>query len=230
MADVTRQACIVGIGETAYTRWGGMSDRGEWSLACEAVINAAADADLDIEQLDGVASFSNDSSLPWLMQQALGLPRLGFNSMVWGGGGAGTCGAIVHAVAAVETGQANYVAVFRSLCQSEGHRYGQAGGYNELPHLSFMQPFGMFSPPIMIAPMVQRYMYEFGAKPEHLGEIALTCRQRPPQSPSGHGRTSADDGRLFNVADYCRTPPAVRLLPGKRRGVCADCDNVGAGA
>ncbi len=131
---------------------------------------------LDIEQIDGLASFSNDTSVPWLMQQALGLPRRGFTSMVWGGGSSGTCGAIAYAVAAVESGQAEYVGVFRPLCQDEGHRYGQLGGYNELPHLSFMVPFGMFSQPIMIAPLVQRYIHEFGAQPEHFGEVALVCR------------------------------------------------------
>jgi hypothetical protein len=40
MTDLARQACIVGIGETRYTKWGQMADRGEWSLACEAVLNA----------------------------------------------------------------------------------------------------------------------------------------------------------------------------------------------
>ena len=183
MSNPAQTACIVGVGETPYTRWGQMSDRGEWSLACEAVTNATADAGLTLEQIDGLASFSNDTSLPWLMQQALGLPQLGFNSMVWGGGGSGTCGAIAHAASAVETGQAKYVAVCRSLCQGEGHRYGQAGSFNELPHLSFMQPFGMFSPPIMIAPMVQRYMHECGAKPEHLGEVALVCRDNASRNP-----------------------------------------------
>lgn len=182
-SSTTNQACIVGVGETAYTRWGRMSQRGEWGLACEAVINAVADVGLAIEQIDGLASFSNDTSVPWLMQQALGLPRLGFTSMVWGGGGSGTCGAIAHAAAAVEAGQAEYVAVFRSLCQGEGHRYGQLGGYNELPHLSFMVPFGMFSPPIMIAPLVQRYIHECGALPEHFGEVALVCRDNAHRNP-----------------------------------------------
>ncbi len=112
MNSATTQACIVGVGETAYTRWGQMSDRGEWQLACEAVINAVTDAGLDIDQIDGLASFSNDTSLPWLMQQALGLPRLGFTSMVWGGGGTGTCGAIAHAAAAVESGQGHLCRCF----------------------------------------------------------------------------------------------------------------------
>ena len=132
-SSMTNQACIVGVGETEYTRWGWMSERGEWGLACEAVINAVADAGLAIEQIDGLASFSNDPSVPWLMQQALGLPRLGLTSMVLGGGGSGTCGAFAHAVAAVESGQAEYVAVFRSLCQGEGHRYGQLGAITNCP-------------------------------------------------------------------------------------------------
>lgn len=198
MTDAAQRACIVGVGETRYTKWGHMADRGEWSLACEAVLSAVKDAGLDIDQIDGVASYSNDSSVPWLMQQGLGLPHLGFTSMVWGGGGSGACGAIAHAAAAVESGQAHYVAVFRSLCQGEGHRYGQAGGYNELPHLNFMTPFGMFSPPLMIAPLVQRYIHEFGAKPEHFGEIALTCRanaHRNPRAVMG-GRPLTMDGYL----------------------------------
>lgn len=82
MGNTAQIACIVGVGETTYTRWGQLSDRGEWSLACEAVTHATADAGLTLEQIDGLASFSNDSSLPWLMQQALGLPQLGFNSLV----------------------------------------------------------------------------------------------------------------------------------------------------
>src|SRR5499426_536372 len=161
MAEVTRQACIVGIGESLYTRWGGRGDRGEWSLACEAVLKATADAGLEIEQIDGLASFSDDTTVPWLMQHALGLPHLGFTSLVWGGGGSGACGAVAHAAAAVESGQAQFVAVFRSLCQGPGHRYGQAGGFKGLPHLNFLAPFGMFSPPIMVAPLVQRYIHEF---------------------------------------------------------------------
>ncbi len=197
MANAMRQACIVGIGETPYTRWGGMGDRGEWSLACEAVLNAVADAGLEIDQIDGLASFSDDATVPWLMQHALGLPRLGFTSLVWGGGGSGACGAVAHAAAAVEAGQAQFVAVFRSLCQGPGHRYGQAGGFRGLPHLNFVAPFGMFSPPIMIAPLVQRYIHEFNAKPEHFGEVALVCRDNAQRNPRAVMR-----GRPLTMEDY----------------------------
>ena len=197
MVNTAQRACIVGIGETQYTKWGRMGDRGEWSLACEAVLHAAADAGVAITNIDGLASFSNDSNVPWLLQHALGLPDLRFTSMVWGGGGSGACGAIAHAASAVESGHAHYVVVFRSLCQGPGHRYGQAGGYNELPHLNFMAPFGMFSPPIMIAPLVQRYIHEFGAKTEHFGEVALVCRDNAQRNPRAVMR-----GRPLTMDDY----------------------------
>ncbi len=56
MSDATRQACIVGVGETQYTKWGQLAHRGEWSLACEAVLHAVSDAGLAVEQIDGLAS------------------------------------------------------------------------------------------------------------------------------------------------------------------------------
>ena len=90
------RACIVGIGETVYTARGGIQDRGELALACEAVLKAAADAGLPPSSIDGLVSFANDSSVPWLMQESLGLPALRFGSMVWGGGGGGCYAAIAH--------------------------------------------------------------------------------------------------------------------------------------
>ena len=64
MADAARRACIVGVGKTRYTKWGQMAGRGEWSLACEAMLNAVKDAGLEIDQIDGLASYSNDTSVP----------------------------------------------------------------------------------------------------------------------------------------------------------------------
>ena len=87
-----------------------------------------------------MASFSNDDCSPWLMQQALGIERLRFASMVWGGGGAGACGALAHAQAAVESGQADTVLVSRSIVQRPGQRYGEAGGFAEIPQIDLMAP------------------------------------------------------------------------------------------
>ncbi len=178
-----KHSCIVGIGETRYSRRGEQAIRGEWALACEAVTRACADAGLSPHELDGLCSFSGDASLPWMMQSALGMRQVRFASMVWGGGGTGACGALAHAVAAIQSGQANYVAVFRSMVQREDQRYGAAGGFAEMPEMGLIAPFGMLSPPLMIAPVAQRYVHDFGLKDGDFAEVALTCRAHAQRNP-----------------------------------------------
>ena len=34
------RVCIAGVGETEYRRWGGITDRSEFRLACEAILEA----------------------------------------------------------------------------------------------------------------------------------------------------------------------------------------------
>ena len=181
MALPGQQAAIVGIGETEYRRWGGIADRSELQLACEAIKAACDDAGIDVDEVDGMCSYGGDRNEPSFIQDALGMAGLRFTSMVWGGGGAGSCGAMFHAATAVESGAASNVIVLRSLCQGQGRRYGKftpgRTGNN------FLAPFGMFSPPIMLAPLVQRYMHEFSIRQEHLGEVVLTCRDNASRNP-----------------------------------------------
>lgn len=187
MSKATR-AHIVGIGETDYTRWGGIADRSEFQLACEAIVTAAADAGLAPSEIDGFASYSDDSSGPSLLMVALGIDQLRHTSMVWGGGGGGSCGALANAVAAVESGQARTVAVFRGLCQGQSYRFGQYHPWT--PHASFTAPFGLFAPPQMAALITRRHMHEYGTTSEQLGEVALACRDNAGRNPRAvmHGR------------------------------------------
>lgn len=180
MPEPFKRAVIAGIGETTYWRWG-KADRSELQLACEAILKAAADAGLPPEAIDGLASYAGDRNEPMRIQDALGLDAVRFGSMVWGGGGTGSCGAILHAAIAVETGVANSVVVFRSLCQGQHHRYGQFD--RNWPNANFLAPYGMLSPPMMIAPTVQRYMHDFGIKQEHMGRIAIAARDNATRNP-----------------------------------------------
>ena len=104
-------ACIVGIGESEYTRWGGITDRSEFQLTVGAILAAVRDAGLQPEDVDGLASYSYDANDAPLMQVALGVPQLHWASRVWGGGGGGSMGALAQACAAVESGQADTVVV-----------------------------------------------------------------------------------------------------------------------
>jgi acetyl-CoA acetyltransferase len=211
MTPPAQRACIVGIGQTDYRRWGGIQDRSQFQLACEAALAAAADAGLPHRRIDGFTSYSNDTSEPALMQVALGLPELRYAAMVWGGGGGGSCGAVAQAVAAVESGQADYVVAFRALAQGQGHRFGLHRGGRV--HGSFTAPFGLLAPGAMIAPLVRRHMHDHGTLPEHLAEVAITCRDNANRNPRAvmHGRpldlATYYAGRMiadpFRLYDYC---------------------------
>lgn len=178
-----RRACIVGIGESQFTRRGVQADRGEWALACEAAVKAAADAGIDAHKIDGLCSFSSDGTLPWLMQQALGIEDVRYASIVWGGGGTGSCGALAHATAAVESGQAETVLVLRSIVQRPGGRYGEAGGFSEIPQFDLLAPFGMLMPASMLAPMIRRYIHDYGVTTEQIAQVALTFRANAQHNP-----------------------------------------------
>jgi len=48
-----RKAHIVGVGESAYARWGKIGDVTEHALALQAITRAVADAGLTIDDVDG---------------------------------------------------------------------------------------------------------------------------------------------------------------------------------
>ena len=84
-----RKACIVGVGETQYARWGKIGDVTEHALACQAIQRAVVDAGLSMKDVDGLASFAEDRNEATFLAAELGLPALRFANMVWlpGGGG-----------------------------------------------------------------------------------------------------------------------------------------------
>ena len=87
------RTCIVGIGQSEFTRWGGIADSSQFQITAEAILAALDDAGLTTADVDGFASFSNDTNDAPLMQVALGVPELRWSSMVWGGGGGGSVAA-----------------------------------------------------------------------------------------------------------------------------------------
>ena len=108
LASNPGRACsVVGIGQSEFTKWGGIQDRSQFQVTAEAILAALDDAGLDPSEVDGLTSFSNDANEGPLMQVALGMPRLRLSGMVWGGGGGGTCGSIDLACSAIAVGQAS---------------------------------------------------------------------------------------------------------------------------
>ncbi|MDX6284869.1 MAG: hypothetical protein QOG53_354 [Frankiales bacterium] len=192
------RACIAGVGETRYAKWGGITDTSEYALAVEAITRACADAGVDIHDVDGLCSFGDDRNAATFLAADLGLRELRWATMSWLPGGGGSCAAVASAALAVESGQADTVVVFRSLCQGQFGRFGQGPGGRRSterePHLrrarslieahaAYTMPFGMVNPPTAYAMVMQRHMHLYGTTSEQMGEVAVRFRDHAQRNP-----------------------------------------------
>lgn len=210
-AAVADKTAIVGIGATDYSKHGGIMDRTEFALCCEAIRLAADDAGIDVKEIDGFSSYASERHEPVLIQAALGIPELRHSNMVWGAGGGGCSGAVMNAALAVHAGICKHVVVYRSLCQGQYERFGQfrarpLGG-------SYMAPYGLMTPAQMVALTFRRHMHLYGTPAEALGHVAVTFREHAQRNPAAifYGKpldleTHANARRIadpFRLYDCC---------------------------
>lgn len=215
-----RAAYIAGIGQSEFTRHGGIMDRSQFQITAKAILDALADAGLTPSDVDGFASYSNDSNEAALMQVALGVPQVRWSSMVWGGGGGGSCGAIAQAAAAIEAGHAHTVVVYRGLCQGQFRRFGRFG--DGRTHGNFVHPYGLFAPAQMLALLVRRHMHLYpDIREEHLGMIAVNARANAQRNPAAvmHGRTMTLDD--YFASRYIAEPLRLFDCCLETDGACA---------
>ncbi|WP_232080688.1 thiolase C-terminal domain-containing protein [Variovorax sp. SRS16] len=174
---------IVGIGETTYYKHGQSPDS-EFKLALQAILNACGDAGMDPRKIDGFASYGDDRSEATRLAAALGLPRLRSATMQWGGGGGGCCAAVANGAAAIATGQADCVVVFRALAQGQHGRFGQSTAAGTISgERAYLVPYGVISPPQRFAMRAQRYMHEHGVRQEALRAVALASSYHAQANP-----------------------------------------------
>ncbi len=212
------RAHIVGVGESQYTRWGKIGDVTEHALACQAIQRAVADAGLSMDDVDGLASFAEDRNEAIFLAAELGLPALRFGNMVWMPGGGGGCAAISNAAMAVETGQAEVVVVYRSLCQGQFFRFGSAGMKPDAPadaepprlrqanslllaSMGFAMPYGLLMAAAAYALPTRRHMHLYGTTSEQLGAIAVTFREHASRNPR-----AVMGGRPMTLEDHQASP------------------------
>ena len=191
-----RSACIVGVGETAYTKRGGATES-EYRLALHAILAAVADAGIEPAAIDGLAPFSDERSGPWTLAGDLGLDELRFATTTAMPGGGGACGALMEATMAVEGGYAETVVVYRSLCQGQFARIGgtRAAAEEAAPEglattaletealAAFSAPYGVLGPSVMFGLPMRRHMARYGTTSEQLGHIAVTERAYAAANP-----------------------------------------------
>jgi acetyl-CoA acetyltransferase len=191
-SNLSGAAAIVGIGATEFSK---ASGRSELQLACEAVTAAIADAGLAPGDVDGMVSFTAESSAEIHVARNVGIGDLTFFSRIGYGGGAAAA-TVAHAAAAIHAGLVDVVVCWRAFNERSGERYGLGQANRPMDTnadraaYSWMTPFGLSTPALWVAMFAQRYLHEYGATSEDFGRVAVLDRKHAATNPHAwfHGR------------------------------------------
>jgi acetyl-CoA acetyltransferase len=186
------KAVLTGAGKSQVGRRLG---RTGLDLTLEAVLRAISDAGLDVDDIDGIASYPGpgvpDPGFSGAgihdVRNALGFRCRWYVSSLET---AGQIGPAIEACMAVALGLANHVVVFRSVWESTAAQQGGGdrasvlfGGGKLPPHLEWVAPFGALSAANWLAMPAQRYMHDHGLTREQLGTIAINARRNAGLNP-----------------------------------------------
>ena len=215
-AGLVDRAVVCGVGESAYGRRLG---RSAIDLASDAMANAAADAGLTKDDIDGmVVTFGSPTGADAdTLAFALGLDLRAY-MQTWAHGRF-TASAIQWAATVVAAGMADVVACLASVSftgvrrlrvggggDREGAREG-GGGHGEDP------VYGMTSPGAGAALMAQKYFARYGATSEDLASVPLAFRRHATLNPVAMYQepltrsaylTSRFVAEPLHIFDYCQ--------------------------
>ena len=181
------KTAIAGIGLTEFSKNSGVS---ELSLAAQCVKAACDDAGLPTSSIDGLVTYTLDSTDEVEVARAVGAGDLSYFSQVNYGGGAAV-GVILQAVMAVATGQAENVVCWRAMNGRSGQRMGQGVSgtiiSSDLIHWSWYMAYGMLTPGSWIAMIANKYMHTYGVTREDLGRVAISQRNYATTNPRAFG-------------------------------------------
>ncbi len=185
--SLKNQAAIAGVGQTRYSKESGVS---ELSLASEAVANCLEDAGLAPGEVDGMVSYTLDSSDEIEVAQCVGIGDLNMFAKINYGGGAAV-GLIQQAAMAIASGVCNNVVVWRAMNGRSGRRMGQGTGQqivsSDLIHWSWYQVYGMLTPASWVAMIAHKYMHTYNVPNDTLASVATTQRQFAVSNPAAFG-------------------------------------------
>ena len=205
---------IAGVGQTEFSKNAG---RGETQLAAEAILAALADAGLRTGDVDGLVSFTIDPVEETELVRATGIGEVRWSSRVPYGGG-GSQGVLLHAAAALTSGAADVVVVYRGLRARSGNRFGRAAGglqptsaHSGTTAMQWCFPYGVYTPASWMSLNATRYMHTFGVTSEDFGRAVVQLRAYAATNPNAHFY-----GRPITLEDHQASrwiaEPSIRLF------------------
>lgn len=175
------RAAIVGIGQT---RFGKGFAESEEELGGQAIMAALNDAGIDPSDVDGLCSYTMQTTDEDDIARDLGFGDIRFFSRLPAGGGGG-CGTVGHAAMAIASGQANVVVAWRSRKRSgKASRVWSQTGDRLTGRYQWSQPYGLVRPSDELGIMTRRTMHDYGYTRDHLANIALTFRAHANRNPA----------------------------------------------
>lgn len=186
--------CIVGVGETEFSRGSGRSTR---AMAVDAIRNAMKDAGLTGADVDGMLSYHGGDSTPsTTLMYDLGIQANFY--MDCSGGGSSTEALVGLAIGAIEVGMCDTVAIFRSMNGYSNIRIGGTGANAAAPVSGIdvmKRPYGLISAVQQFAFTFTRHMMEYGVTSEQLASIKVAHSNHASNNPKAlmKNRVTVDD-------------------------------------
>ncbi|MCO5992299.1 thiolase C-terminal domain-containing protein [Actinoallomurus rhizosphaericola] len=175
------RAAIAGVGYTPFSKDSGVSTL---TLAIDAILAALDDAGLNVDDVDALATHRvGDSTPPWVVAPALGIPEVSWYLDQFGGGSVSHA-VIGQAAMAVATGVARTVVCYRAINARSEFRMGGTGrGVAPVFDAQYQAPYGYFAPPQQFAMFTRAHMIKYGTTHEQLGSIAVGQRANAAKNP-----------------------------------------------
>jgi acetyl-CoA acetyltransferase len=212
------RACIVGVGQTDYSKASGRSVQ---TLALQAARAAIADAGLKPGDIDAILPYVLGPTSDEMAAQ-LGISDLRYSSIIKMGG-ATFVACLETAALLIHSKIARNVLVFCSRNGRSGTRV--TGRVNTIPGQSFRRdfesPYGYSVPGQWYAMIARRHMIEFGTKREDAGRFAVAVRKHANLNPNAMMR----DVKM-TMDDYMSSKPVFD--PFHLFDCCLESDGAGA--
>jgi acetyl-CoA acetyltransferase len=204
MSKITDKACIVGVGETRYSRG---TDKNSFELTLEASCHAIEDAGIKPSLIDSIVLPGGPrSGTAGDYIANLGLPDLRYTASLQEMGGASNVASVEAATLAIASGVSDYVLIPTSQLFFSGRKARanttdtSTGIQSAAAVRDYYAPYGVSAPPQFYAWMCQRHMQIYGTTQEQLGAVALAMRKHAQLHPNALMR-----GIPMTMDDYLKS-------------------------
>jgi acetyl-CoA acetyltransferase len=193
---------IVGIGQTPYYKRGTSPDP-ELKLALRAIVAACDDAGISPSDIDGFVSYGSDRNNGQMLMPALGTKELRWDALVWTHGG-GIPGAVGLASAAIISGHAEIVVVYRAMAEGSRERLRIVVNQDDTSPQYLVN--GMDGPAQFCALRSQRLVEKEGVPRSAMRALARASYYHAQNNPNAYGRGVQLDDETYEASRMISEP------------------------